>query len=260
MTGRDVTDVKTSWRTSCRCESSSTSSGSRSLTGHDLGWSEAIAALFSVGGDTSPRRRGVDAFRTRPGDGTGSAPLARTRARDAAARRSQLEAMTEDELVATYLLILFGGSETTTNLLGNGFPCCSRIATSGADSVRSRPSSEARRRLMLTRRTTCRAWPRPTRSPAAHHEGETVIVMMARPAMTDVFDSPTGRHHAASTIRPPVARLRPALLPRCCLGRLEGDVVFSAWSPVSPRACSPMTTSAAAPCCARSRTCRPTWA
>ena len=31
------------------------------------------------------------------------------------------EAMTEDELVAMYLLILFGGSETTTNLLGNGF-------------------------------------------------------------------------------------------------------------------------------------------
>ena len=31
------------------------------------------------------------------------------------------DAMTEDELVAMYLLLLFGGSETTTNLLGNGF-------------------------------------------------------------------------------------------------------------------------------------------
>ena len=31
------------------------------------------------------------------------------------------EALTEDELVAMFVLILFGGSETTTNLLGNGF-------------------------------------------------------------------------------------------------------------------------------------------
>ena len=34
--------------------------------------------------------------------------------------------MTEDELVAMYLLILFGGSETTTNLLGNGFAALQR--------------------------------------------------------------------------------------------------------------------------------------
>ena len=48
------------------------------------------------------------------------------------------EAMTEDELVAMYLLILFGGSETTTNLLGNGFLALQRHRDQW-DLLRGRP-------------------------------------------------------------------------------------------------------------------------
>ena len=38
-----------------------------------------------------------------------------------AARAKDGEALTEDELISTCILMLFGGHETTTNLLGNGF-------------------------------------------------------------------------------------------------------------------------------------------
>lgn len=87
-------------------------------------WSEAIGALFSLG-ETTLRRAddAIDAFRAYVGEmvdslrETGEGPdLARL-----LLEHRDNEAMTEDELVAMYLLILFGGSETTTNLLGNGF-------------------------------------------------------------------------------------------------------------------------------------------
>jgi cytochrome P450 len=87
-------------------------------------WSEAIGALFSLGEATLRRAdEAIDAFRAYVGDmisrlrRTGQGPeLARL-----LLEHRDNEAMTEDELVAMYLLILFGGSETTTNLLGNGF-------------------------------------------------------------------------------------------------------------------------------------------
>ena len=87
-------------------------------------WSEAIGALFSLD-ETSLRKadEAIDAFRDYVGEmihhlrTTGEGPeLARL-----LLDHRDNEAMTEDELVAMYLLILFGGSETTTNLLGNGF-------------------------------------------------------------------------------------------------------------------------------------------
>jgi cytochrome P450 len=87
-------------------------------------WSEAVGRLFSLD-ERSLREadEAIDAFREYVGRTverfreTGEGPdLARVmlESRDN-------EALTEDELVAMYLLILFGGSETTTNLLGNGF-------------------------------------------------------------------------------------------------------------------------------------------
>jgi cytochrome P450 len=87
-------------------------------------WSEAIAAHFSLDRDTLRRvDDAIDAFRDyvgamvekirRTGEGPELAKLL--------LEQRDNEAMTEDELVAMYLLILFGGSETTTNLLGNGF-------------------------------------------------------------------------------------------------------------------------------------------
>src|SRR5436190_3561670 len=92
-------------------------------------WSEAIGRLFSLD-DTSLRQadEAIDAFRAYVGDmihrlrTTGEGPeLARL-----LLEHRDNEAMTEDELVAMYLLILFGGSETTTNLLGNGFAALQR--------------------------------------------------------------------------------------------------------------------------------------
>ena len=87
-------------------------------------WSEAIGRLFSLD-DSSLRQadEAIDAFRAYVGEmihhlrATGQGPeLARL-----LLDHRNNEAMTEDELVAMYLLILFGGSETTTNLIGNGF-------------------------------------------------------------------------------------------------------------------------------------------
>jgi hypothetical protein len=92
-------------------------------------WSEAIGALFSLD-ETSLRKadEAIDAFRAYVGEmihhlrTTGEGPeLARL-----LLDHRDNEAMTEDELVAMYLLILFGGSETTTNLLGNGFAALQR--------------------------------------------------------------------------------------------------------------------------------------
>ena len=92
-------------------------------------WSEAIGALFSLD-ETSLRKadEAIDAFRAYVGEmihhlrATGEGPeLARL-----LLDHRDNEAMTEDELVAMYLLILFGGSETTTNLLGNGFAALQR--------------------------------------------------------------------------------------------------------------------------------------
>ncbi|UMG91241.1 cytochrome P450 [Nocardioides sp. TF02-7] len=87
-------------------------------------WSEAVGRLFSLD-ERSLREadEAIDAFREYVGRTvhrfreTGEAPdLAK-----AMLEQRDNEALTEDELVAMYLLILFGGSETTTNLLGNGF-------------------------------------------------------------------------------------------------------------------------------------------
>lgn len=87
-------------------------------------WSEAIAAMFSLDASSLARaHRALADFRLYVGETIASA---RRRgpgsdlARDLLAGPADAS-MTEDELMATYLLLLFGGTETTTNLLGNGF-------------------------------------------------------------------------------------------------------------------------------------------
>jgi len=87
-------------------------------------WSEAVGRLFSL--DEHSLREAdeaIEKFREYVG-----ATVARVRATGEGPELAKVmlesrdqEALTEDELVAMYLLILFGGSETTTNLLGNGF-------------------------------------------------------------------------------------------------------------------------------------------
>lgn len=87
-------------------------------------WSEAVGRLFSL--DEKSLREAdeaIDAFREYVGRTvrrvreTGEGPELAKAMLDS----REAEVLTEDELVAMYLLILFGGSETTTNLLGNGF-------------------------------------------------------------------------------------------------------------------------------------------
>lgn len=87
-------------------------------------WSEAVGRLFSL--DEKSLREAdeaIDAFREYVGRTvqrvreTGEGPELAKAMLDS----REEEVLTEDELVAMYLLILFGGSETTTNLLGNGF-------------------------------------------------------------------------------------------------------------------------------------------
>ncbi len=50
------------------------------------------------------------------------------------------EVMTEEELLAMYLVLLFGGSETTTNLLGNGFLALQTHRAEGWDQLLRDPS------------------------------------------------------------------------------------------------------------------------
>jgi len=87
-------------------------------------WSEAVGRLFSL--DEKSLREAdeaIDAFRAYVHQtvervrATGEGPELAMAMLDS----REDEVMTEDELVAMYLIILFGGSETTTNLLGNGF-------------------------------------------------------------------------------------------------------------------------------------------
>jgi cytochrome P450 len=86
-------------------------------------WAEAIAAHFTVSEESLDAADvAIGEFRDYLTDmvarlrRTGEGPeLAR-----ALLDRRDSEAMSEVELQAMYLLILFGGSETTTNLLGNG--------------------------------------------------------------------------------------------------------------------------------------------
>jgi cytochrome P450 len=87
-------------------------------------WSGRVGDLLSPGEDSIRRAdEGVRLFREYIIDmvdrvrRTGEGPELTHTLIDA----RSADAMSEDELVAMYLLILFGGSETTTNLLGNGF-------------------------------------------------------------------------------------------------------------------------------------------
>jgi cytochrome P450 len=87
-------------------------------------WSEAIADHYSLHAGVLERAdRALAAFRTYIRD-----MIARLRTTGEGPELAKLllqghatDVLTDEELVATYLILLFGGSETTTNLLGNGF-------------------------------------------------------------------------------------------------------------------------------------------
>jgi len=200
-------------------------------------WSNAIARLFSLDEDSlTAADQAIDAFREYVGRTvdrvrrTGEGPdLAKVmlESRDN-------EALTEDELVAMYLLILFGGSETTTNLLGNGFLALQRNREQWdmlvADQSLLRPAIEE----MLRYDSPHHYLPRVVEEDFELHgthlrKGQTVIVIQAsanrdprhfdNPDVFDITRSNMGDH------------LSFAYGPHFCLGaalaRLEGEIMFS---------------------------------
>jgi hypothetical protein len=200
-------------------------------------WSEAVGRLFSLD-ETSLREadEAIDAFRDYVGATvekvrrTGQGPELARLMLDS----REEEVMTEDELVAMYLLILFGGSETTTNLLGNGFLDLQRHRDQW-DLLRDNPDLVAGAMDELMRYDSPHHYlPRVVAEDFELHgtalkAGQTAIVVMGAanrdetkfpdPDRLDVT-RPNKREH-----------LSLAFGAHHCLGaalaRLEGDVVFS---------------------------------
>jgi cytochrome P450 len=200
-------------------------------------WSEAVGRLFSL--DEKSLREAddaIDAFRDYVGETvqkvrrTGEGPELAKLMLDS----REEEVMTEDELVAMYLLILFGGSETTTNLLGNGFLDLQRHRDQW-DLLRDDPSLVAGAMDELMRYDSPHHYlPRVVAEDFELHgttlrAGQTAIIVMGAanrdeakfpdPDRLDVT-RPNKREH-----------LSLAFGAHHCLGaalaRLEGDVVFS---------------------------------
>ena len=200
-------------------------------------WSEAVGRLFSL--DERSLREAdaaIDAFREYVGRTvqrvreTGEGPeLAKTmlQSRDN-------EVLTGDELVAMYLLILFGGSETTTNLLGNGFLALQRHRDQW-DLLVSQPGLMAGAINELMRYDSPHHYlPRVAAADFDLHgtpvrAGQTVIIMMGAANRDEtVFGDPD----RLDITRPNSnAHLSFAIGAHYCLGaalaRLEGEVVFS---------------------------------
>jgi cytochrome P450 len=200
-------------------------------------WSEAVGRLFSLD-ETSLREadEAIDAFRDYVGETvqkvrrTGEGPELAKLMLDS----REEEVMSEDELVAMYLLILFGGSETTTNLLGNGFLGLQRHRDQW-DLLRDDPSLVAGAMDELMRYDSPHHYlPRVVAEDFELHgttlrAGQTAIIVMGAanrdeakfpdPDRLDVT-RPNKREH-----------LSLAFGAHHCLGaalaRLEGDVVFS---------------------------------
>jgi cytochrome P450 len=200
-------------------------------------WSEAVGRLFSL--DEKSLREAdeaIDAFRDYVGHTvekvrrTGEGPELAKLMLDS----REEEVMTEDELVAMYLLILFGGSETTTNLLGNGFLDLQRHRDQW-DLLRDNPDLVAGSMDELMRYDSPHHYlPRVVAEDFELHgttlkAGQTAIIVMGaanrdeakfpEPDRLDVT-RPNKREH-----------LSLAFGAHHCLGaalaRLEGDVVFS---------------------------------
>ena len=200
-------------------------------------WSEAVGRLFSL--DEKSLREAdeaIDAFRAYVGE-----TVARVRATGEGPELAKLmldsreeEVMTEDELVAMYLLILFGGSETTTNLLGNGFLNLQRHREQW-DLLREHPELVAGAMDELMRYDSPHHYlPRVVDQDFELHgttlrAGQTAIIVMGAANRDDTrFPDPDRLDVTRANKR---EHLSFAIGAHYCLGaalaRLEGDVVFS---------------------------------
>jgi cytochrome P450 len=200
-------------------------------------WSEAVGRLFSLD-ERSLREadEAIDAFRVYVGE-----TVARVRATGEGPELAKLmldsreeEVMTEDELVAMYLLILFGGSETTTNLLGNGFLNLQRHREQW-DLLREHPELVAGAMDELMRYDSPHHYlPRVVDQDFELHgttlkAGQTAIIVMGAANRDETrFPDPDRLDVTRANKR---EHLSFAIGAHYCLGaalaRLEGDVVFS---------------------------------
>jgi cytochrome P450 len=200
-------------------------------------WSEAIAALFSLDQDKLKRAdEAIDGFQSYVRTmitqlrATGVGPeLARTLLQGHAT-----DVLSEDELIATYLLILFGGTETTTNLLGNSFLALQRHRDQWdrlvADPSLARAAVEESMRYDSPHHMLVRyALDDFSIGTERIEAGETIILLMgAANRDPEVFDLPD----RFDIDRPNRAEhLSLAFGPHFCLGaalaRLEGELVIN---------------------------------
>lgn len=200
-------------------------------------WSEAVGRLFSL--DEKSLRvadEAIDAFRAYVHE-----TVARVRATGEGPELAKLmldsredEVMTEDELVAMYLLILFGGSETTTNLLGNGFLALQRHRDQW-DLLREKPELVVGAMDELMRYDSPHHYlPRVVDQDFELHgttlrAGQTAIIVMGAANRDEAkFPDPDRLDVTRANKR---EHLSLAFGAHHCLGaalaRLEGDVVFS---------------------------------
>jgi cytochrome P450 len=200
-------------------------------------WSEAIGDHYSLDAGVLERAdRALAAFRAYIQD-----MIARLRATGEGPELAKLllqghatDVLTDEELVATYLILLFGGSETTTNLLGNGFLALQRNRDQWdrlvADPSLARAAVDEAMRYDSPHHYLLRvALDDFTISGERISTGDTVIPLMgAANRDPDVFADPA----TLDVTRPNRAEhLSLAFGPHYCLGaalaRLEGEIVLS---------------------------------
>lgn len=208
-------------------------------------WSEAIAAFFTVdAGSVARAESAIDDFRSYVEDLIGTVRRTGTGPELAQVLLSgQVEsAMTADELVAMYLVLLFGGTETTTNLLGNGFLALQRHPEQWMQLVADPTLVDGAVEEMLRYDAPHHYLPRyavedfPIAGRTVRRGDTVIIVQAAANRDPDVFADPD-----RFTITRPNARehLSLAFGPHFCLGaalaRLEATILFSAVRSVMPR-------------------------
>jgi cytochrome P450 len=200
-------------------------------------WSEAIADHYSLDAGVLERAdRALAAFRTYIQD-----MIARLRTTGEGPELAKLllqghatDVLTDEELVATYLILLFGGSETTTNLLGNGFLALQRNRDQWhrlvADPSLARAAVDEVMRYDSPHHYLLRVALEDFKIGGERIEaGDTVIPLMgAANRDPDVFADPA----ALDVTRPNRAEhLSLAFGPHYCLGaalaRLEAEIVLS---------------------------------
>ena len=231
-------------------------------------WAEAIAKHYSVDSGTLNRARdAIDSFR-----GYVHELVERLRRDD---NRTQLamvlldghndERLTEEELTVMFVLLLFAGSETTTNLLGNGFLALQRnrdqwdLVTENPDLVPDAVEEALRYDAPL--QYLPRVALRDLRfGEETVTEGETIVIFIgaanrdpatfADPDRYDIRRPERSRHLALA--------FGPHSYLGSALARLEGEAVLGTLARRFPQARLQVDEvgTALAPCCARRCICR----